>query len=180
MHPHKRADIAACEGSALKGRREGMYCTLAQLGLFLLDMHSHLLKFKSLGTSTSTSRGGSHVQDHMPPQICSARLTSCYPHIHRGRALVHARSRNQPPLSTTVSTANNRGRYIWNSLSASSDRERLIRVKQRCPADRFCIIGRQINRRIKPDRRIKCLSAGPDDNLAACIALSAGPDDICE
>ena len=95
-----------------------MCCTLAQLGLFLLDMHSHLLKFKSLGTSTSTSRGGSHVQDHMPPQICSARLTSCYPHIHRGRALVHARSRNQLPLSTTISTANNRGRYIWNSLHA--------------------------------------------------------------
>ena len=93
-----------------------MCCTLAQLSLFLLDSHSHLLKFKSLGASTSTSKGGGHVQDHMPPQIYSVRLNSCYPHIHRGHALVHAGSRNQPPLSTTVSTTNNRGRFIWISL----------------------------------------------------------------
>ena len=97
-----------------------MCCTLAQLSLFLLDMHSHLLKFKSLGASTSASKGGGHVQDHMPPQIYSARLNSCYPHIHRGRALVHAGSRNQPLLSTTVSTTNTTGRYIWISLKVES------------------------------------------------------------
>ena len=89
-----------------------MCCTLAQLSLFLLDVHSHLLKSKSLGASTSASKGGGHAQYHMPPQIYSARLNSCYPHIHRGRALVHVGSRNQPLLSTSVSTTNNRGRYI--------------------------------------------------------------------
>ena len=43
-----------------------------------------------------------------PPQIYSSHLTSCHPHIHRGRALAQAGSRNQPPFPTTVSPTNNR------------------------------------------------------------------------